>query len=268
LYGKYPAILNDEKVGVEATKLFNDANQLIDRIINGKLLKAKAVIGFFPANSVDDDVEVQTEQGLQRFHFLRQQVAKAQSQEYRCLADYVAPKESKKRDHIGMFAVTAGIGIEKLIQEFESQHDDYNSILIKAIADRFAEGLAEVMHEEVRKQHWGYAKDENISIQQLIDEDYQGIRPAPGYPACPDHTEKPLLFEVLDVEKNAGITLTESMAMYPASSVSGFYFSHAQSKYFAVGKIDKDQIDDYAKRKNMPVSEIEKWLSPNLGYGI
>ena len=266
LYGKYPAILKDEKVGVEATKLFNDANQLIDRIIKEKLLKAKAVIGFFPANSIDDDVQLQTENGLVDFHFLRQQVAKAQSQEYRCLADYIAPKDSKKQDYIGAFAVTAGIGIEKLIEEFESQHDDYNSILTKAIADRFAEGLAEVMHEEVRKQHWGYAKDENISVQQLIDEDYQGIRPAPGYPACPDHTEKPTLFKLLNVEKNIGITLTESMAMYPASSVSGFYFSHPSSKYFAVGKIDKDQVADYAKRRNALVATIERWLSPNLGY--
>ncbi|HZG00608.1 MAG TPA: methionine synthase, partial [Chitinophagales bacterium] len=266
LYGKYPEILKDEKVGVEATKLFNDANQLIDRIIKSKLLKAKAVIGFFPANSIEDDVELQTANGLVELHFLRQQVAKAINQEYRSLSDYIAPKDSGKRDYIGAFAVTAGIGIEKLIEEFESQHDDYNSILTKAIADRFAEGLAEVMHEEVRTQHWGYAKDENISIQQLIDEEYQGIRPAPGYPACPDHTEKTTLFKLLDVEKNTGIALTESMAMYPASSVSGFYFSHPQSKYFAVGKLNKDQVDDYAQRKNAAVQTMEKWLASNLGY--
>jgi len=266
LYGKYPEILKDEKVGVEATKLFNDANALIDRIIKEKALKAKAVIGFFPANAIEDDVQMQTENGLVDLHFLRQQVAKAINQEYRSLSDYIAPKETGKQDYIGAFAVTAGIGIEKLIEEFELQHDDYNSILVKAIADRFAEGLAEVMHEEVRKQHWGYAKDEHISIQQLIDEDYTGIRPAPGYPACPDHTEKTTLFNLLQVEKNTGITLTESMAMYPASSVSGWYFSHPQSKYFAVGKIDKDQVEDYAKRKNALVATMERWLSPVLGY--
>lgn len=200
------------------------------------------------------------------FHFLRQQTAKALSQEYNCLADFIAPQDSGKKDYIGCFAVTAGINIEPLVAKYDVQLDDYNSILVKALADRLAEGFAEVMHELVRKEYWGYAKDEKISIQELIDENYVGIRPAPGYPACPDHTEKRILFDLLDAENKAGIILTESMAMYPASSVSGFYFSHPQSKYFGLGKINKDQVEDYAKRKGESVEFIEKWMSPNLGY--
>lgn len=268
LYGKYPAILNDEKVGAEARKLFDDANRMLDEIIANQSLKARAVIGFFRAHSSNDDILLYDDAGkeIARFHFLRQQIAKAAGQEYYCLADYIAPKDSGKDDYIGCFAVTAGIGIEAMVQHYESHHDDYNAILVKAVADRLAEGFAEVMHEEVRKKHWGYAKDEQCTVQQLIDEEYIGIRPAPGYPACPDHTEKETLFQLIQAEKNVGISLTENYAMYPASSVSGFYFSHPQSKYFGVGKLNRDQIADYAQRKNKPVDYVEKWLSPNLGY--
>jgi 5-methyltetrahydrofolate--homocysteine methyltransferase len=297
LYGKYPAILKDEKVGEEATKLFADANKMLDEIVSKKLLKAKAVIGFYEANSIGDDVIIQQPipnpsqregnilstipfDGL-TFHFLRQQLTKATSQEYYCLADFIKPKDillndtttpspsgrvGEGHDYIGAFAVTAGINIEPLIEKYEKQHDDYNSILVKALADRLAEGLAEVMHELVRKEYWAYAKDENITIQELINENYTGIRPAPGYPACPDHTEKRTLFDLLQVENQTGIVLTENYAMYPASSVSGFYFSHPQSKYFGIGKINKDQVEDYAKRKGETVEFIEKWMAPNLGY--
>ncbi len=268
LYGKYPAILKDEKVGIEASKLFDDANNMLDEIIANKSLKARGVIAFHRANSIDDDVMLYDESGKEfsRIHFLRQQIAKATGQEYYCLADYIAPQESGKEDYLGMFAVTAGIGIEDLVAHYESQHDDYNSILVKAVADRLAEGFAEVLHEEVRKVHWGYASNEHCTVQQLIDEDYIGIRPAPGYPACPDHTEKEILFELLRAKENIGISLTESMAMYPASSVSGFYFSHPQSKYFGLGKINRDQVTEYAKRKNKSLDYVEKWLAPNLGY--
>jgi 5-methyltetrahydrofolate--homocysteine methyltransferase len=268
LYGKYPAILKDQKVGVEATKLFNDAQKLLDEIISKKLLKAKGVIGLFEANTTnEDDVKLKTLDKKEiTFHFLRQQNEKALNQQYYCLADFIEDEKNNVKDYMGCFAVTTGIGIEKLVSAFEKQHDDYNSILTKALADRLAEGFAEVMHEKVRRELWGYAKDENCTPQELIDEKYIGIRPAPGYPACPDHTEKRTIWELLDVEKNVGIKLTESCAMYPASSVSGFYFSHPQSKYFGLGKIAKDQVEDYAKRKNESIEFIEKWLSPNLGY--
>ncbi len=270
LFGKYPAIFNDEKVGKEAKSLFDDANKLLDKVIAEKALTAKGVVGFYPANAVDDDIELYEDDTrkkvLTTFHFLRQQNEKALSQKYYSLADYIAPKDSSVKDYMGFFAVTSGIGIEKTIEQFEKDHDDYNSILLKAIADRLAEGFAETLHELVRKELWGYAKDEHLTPTELAEEKYTGIRPAPGYPACPDHTEKRILFDLLQAEKQAGITLTENFAMYPASSVSGFYFSNPESKYFGVGKIAKDQVEDYAKRKNMPVAEVEKWLSPNLGY--
>lgn len=270
LYGKYPAIFNDEKVGIEAKKLFDDANKLLDEIIANKSLKASGVIGFFKASSLQDDVVLYDDSNkeITRFHFLRQQVAKALGHEYYCLADNIAPIDSGIDDYIGCFAVTAGIGIEAILRHYDAQHDDYNSILVKSIADRLAEGFAEVMHEEVRKIHWGYAKTEHCSVQQLIDEEYIGIRPAPGYPACPDHTEKSILFNLLQAEKNAGISLTDHFAMYPASSVSGLYFSHPQSKYFGVGKINRDQVEDYAKRKGETVEHIEKWLAANLSYQV
>jgi 5-methyltetrahydrofolate--homocysteine methyltransferase len=267
LAGRYPKILEDEIIGVEAKKLFVDANKMLDEVITNKLLKAKAVIGFWPANSVDDDVVLTTPSGdLHTFHFLRQQSEKAEGQSYHCLADYVAPKTSGKTDYIGGFAVTAGIGIEPIIEKYEKDHDDYHSIMIKAIADRLAEAFAEKMHELVRKEFWGYASDEQLSSTELIKEEYRGIRPAPGYPACPDHTEKRLLFDLLDAENSVNINLTENFAMYPASSVSGFYFAHPESKYFGVGKIAKDQVVEYAKRKGEDIAFVEKWLSPNLGY--
>jgi 5-methyltetrahydrofolate--homocysteine methyltransferase len=271
LKGKYPSIFEDKSVGIEAKKLFNDTNKLLDKIISENLLAANGVLGLFPANSVGiDDIEIYSDQsrtGVKRvLHTLRQQIQKSQGEANIALADFIAPRQSGVEDYIGMFAVTAGVGIEKLVEKFEKDHDDYNSIMVKAIADRLAEAFAEHLHELVRKDYWGYSSDENLSSQELIKEKYVGIRPAPGYPAQPDHTEKPIIFSLLDVEKNAGIKLTESMAMYPAASVSGLYFSHPESKYFAVGKIEKDQVLDYHKRKGMSVEETEKWLSPILNY--
>jgi len=268
LYGKYPAILKDEKVGTEASKLFDDATKMMDEIISKKLLKAKAVIGFYPANTINnDDVEIINTDGEKiNFHFLRQQNEKALSQAYYSLADFIAPKEAGKQDYLGGFAVSAGFGIEPLLEKYKKDHDDYNFIMMKGLADRLAEGFAETMHELVRKKYWGYAKDENLTNEQLIHEEYKGIRPAPGYPACPDHTEKRILFDLLQVERNTGIQLTESFAMYPASSVSGFYISHPESKYFGIGKIARDQIEDYAMRKNVTAEFAENWLAQNLSY--
>ena len=284
LVGRYPAIFDDEIVGVESKKLFIDANKMLDKVINEKLLTARGVIGFYEANAVGDDVIIKfekenskfegkvetlhatSENNEVKFNFLRQQGEKADGQPYLCLADFVAPKESGKQDYLGMFAVTAGIGIEPLVEAFEKDHDDYNSIMIKAIADRLAEAFAEKMHELVRTEYWGFAPNEQLSDDEIIREKYNSIRPAPGYPACPDHTEKRKLFDVLHAEENAGIILTESFAMYPASSVSGFYFANDASKYFAVGKIQKDQVEEYAKRKNVSIDYVEKWMAPNLGY--
>ncbi len=264
--GRYPKIFDDEIIGKEAKKLFDDANQLLDEVIEKKLLQARAVVGFWPANRVGDDIELADGSSTSRFHFLRQQSEKAEGQTYHCLADFVAPKETGITDYMGGFAVTAGIGIEKLVEQYEKDHDDYHSIMIKAIADRLAEAFAEKMHELVRKELWGYAKEENLSKENLIKEEYNGIRPAPGYPACPDHTEKRTLFDLLKAEEQAGIELTENFAMYPAASVSGFYFAHPESKYFGLGKINKDQVEEYAKRKEKDIAYIEKWLAPNLGY--
>ena len=270
LHGKYPAILTDEKVGKEATSLFADANKLLDKVIAEKLLTANGVVGLYPANAVGDDVEIYEDDTrkkvLTTFHFLRQQNEKALSQKYYSLSDFIAPQDSGIKDYMGFFAVTAGLGIEKTIEKFDKALDDYNSILLKAIADRLAEGFAETMHELVRKELWGYSKNEDFTAEELADEKYSGIRPAPGYPACPDHTEKRILFDLLDAEKNTNIILTESFAMYPASSVSGFYFSNPESKYFGIGKIAFDQVEDYAKRKGMTIEDAEKWLSPALGY--
>lgn len=270
LKGKYPSIFEDEKVGSEAKKLFDDANKLLDKIISNNLLTANAVFGLFPANSVGDDIEVYADESKQGvltvFHSLRQQSLKTEGQPNLALADFIAPKDSGLTDYIGAFAVTAGIGIEKLIEQFEKNHDDYNSIMVKALADRLAEAFAEHLHELVRKKYWGYSSDENLTNEDLIKEKYVGIRPAPGYPAQPDHTEKIILFELLNVERNAGIKLTESLAMYPAASVSGLYFANPFAKYFNVGKIDKDQVLDYHRRKGMSVEEIERWLSPILVY--
>ncbi|MDZ7764915.1 MAG: vitamin B12 dependent-methionine synthase activation domain-containing protein [Melioribacteraceae bacterium] len=270
LKGKFPKIFENAKYGEEAKKLYDDANKLLEKIITENLLQANGIFGLFPANSVDDDIEVYTDESrkglLETFHSLRQQSKKAESVPNLALSDYVAPKETNLNDYIGAFAVTTGIGIEKLIRKFEDEHDDYNSILTKALADRLAEAFAELLHAKVRKEYWGYASDEKLSNEELISENYKGIRPAPGYPAQPDHTEKINLFKLLDVENNTGISLTESLAMYPASSVSGLYFAHPEARYFNVGKLDKSQIQDYAKRKGMSVKEVEKWLSSVLNY--
>ena len=265
LKGKYPQIFENAIVGSEAKTLFKEANVMLDQIIAQSSLQANAVIGFFEAQAVQDDVEVKNN-AVNRLHFLRQQGKKGSQIPNISLADYIAPKSSEKGDYIGGFATTAGIGIEKLIADFEADHDDYNVIMVKAIADRLAEAFAELMHKKVRKEYWGYAPQEDFENAALIKEKYQGIRPAPGYPACPDHTEKKALFELLQVEENTGITLTESYAMYPASSVSGFYFSHPKARYFGLGKIGEDQLDDYANRKAMDKQEAERWLAPVLGY--
>ncbi len=263
LKGKFPNIFENPTVGEEARKLYADANRMLDQIIEDKSLQARAVVGFWPATASEDDVTLENGETL---HFLRQQGKKGSNIPNLSLADFIMPKSEGKPDYIGGFAVTAGIGIEQMIAAFEADHDDYNSILVKAVADRLAEAFAELMHERVRKEFWGYAPDENMGNDELIKEQYQGIRPAPGYPACPDHTEKETLFRLLDAENVAGIKLTESFAMYPAAAVSGWYFSHPDAKYFGLGKIYQDQVADYAKRKQMKLEEAEKWLAPNLGY--
>jgi len=270
LRGSFPKIFDDKYVGIEAKKLYDDAQELLKRIVKDKLLQANAVIGFWPANSVGDDIELYTDDTrthvLDTIYTLRQQSEKAKGEPYYALADFIAPKESGIPDYWGGFAVTTGIGCDELVAEFEADHDDYNSIMAKALADRLAEAFAEKMHELVRKDYWGYAKTEHLDTEKLIKEEYQGIRPAPGYPACPDHTEKTTLFELLKAEDNAHMHLTESLAMTPAASVSGFYFAHPQARYFGLGKISKDQIEDYAVRKNMDVETVERWLGPNLNY--
>ncbi len=292
LSGKYPKIFDNEIVGAEARKLFNDAQALLKDIIDNKLLTARAVVGFYPANSNEDDIilsdfeevireipcekhgvhthkeyrVVKKEANPTILHNLRQQGQKASHLPNLCLSDFIAPVETGEQDYIGAFAVTAGIGIESLIEKYDRDHDDYNSIMVKALADRLAEAFAELMHERTRKEFWGYSNEGNLSTEDLIAEKYDGIRPAPGYPACPDHTEKAALFALLQAEEKLGIILTESFAMYPASSVSGWYFSHPDSKYFGLGKIAKDQVVDYANRKNMSLEDTERWLAPVLNY--
>lgn len=267
LAGKYPEIFDDPVVGEQARNLFDDANNMLDKIVSEKWLKARAVFGIWPANSIGDDVEIQLEDGkTEVLHGLRQQNKKAAGTYNYCLTDFIAPKESGVQDYIGGFIATAGIGIEEHLERFHKEHDDYNSILLKALADRLAEAFTELIHEKVRKEYWGYASDEKLSNEDLISEKYKGIRPAPGYPACPDHTEKRTLFRLLDGEKNAGVELTESLAMYPAASVSGIYFAHPESRYFGLGKIQIDQVKDYAERKGMCLEEAERWLSSNLAY--
>jgi len=270
LKGRFPAIFDNEKYGEEAKKLYHDAMTMLDRIIDEKWLQANAIIGFYPASSIDEQIELyqdnSQEKVLQSFHFLRQQMKKPQGKYNQCLADSITPKDSGINDYLGAFAVTTGIGIETKLAEFEQQHDDYQSIMLKALADRLAEAFAEKMHELVRKDYWGYAKDESLNNDQLIKEKYRGIRPAPGYPACPDHTEKASLWKLLDVKAQTGIELTDSYAMMPAAAVSGFYFSHPQASYFGTGKIHKDQLADYAQRKGYTIEEMERWLSPVLSY--
>ncbi|KRA20632.1 MULTISPECIES: methionine synthase [unclassified Lysobacter] len=265
LAGRYPAILTDEVVGAQASELYRDARAMLKRIVEEKWIGAKAVFGLWPANSVGDDVVLGDEAGTV-LHFLRQQADKPVDRPDFCLADFIAPKDSGRQDWIGGFAVTAGLGIEPHVARFEADHDDYNAIMLKALADRFAEALAERLHERVRKEFWGYADDETLSNDALIDEGYRGIRPAPGYPACPEHSEKATLFRLLDAENKAGLQLTESYAMYPAAAVSGYYFSHPGSQYFVVGRVNKEQVEDYARRKGVSVIQAERWLASNLDY--
>ena len=267
LFGKYPAILTDEIVGEQASSLFEDAQKMLQKIVSEKWLDAKGIIGVFPANTVnDDDIQVYDENGkeIAKFLTLRQQSQKTVGAPNIALSDFVAPKDNEKQDYIGCFCVTTGFGVDEKASQFEKELDDYNSIMIKALADRFAEAFAEYLHLKVRKEIWGYASNENLSNQDLIAEEYKGIRPAPGYPACPDHLEKPTIFKLLNVEKEIGVTLTESMAMWPASSVSGYYFANLESKYFGLGKIKEDQVIDYAKRRGISTEMATKWLSPNI----
>ena len=292
LAGRYPAILSDEIVGAQASELYRDARKMLKQLVEEKWIRAKAVFGLWPANSVGDDVEVDLrDSGLgtrdpqsvaspaprhvesrvpgpesRTLHFLRQQADKPADRPDFCLADFIAPKDSGRQDWIGAFAVTAGLGIEPHVARFEADHDDYNAIMLKALADRFAEALAECLHQRVRKEFWGYASDEALDNEALIDEGYRGIRPAPGYPACPEHSEKASLFEMLDAPRHTGLELTESFAMYPAAAVSGYYFSHPGSQYFVVGRVNKEQVEDYARRKGASLAQAERWLASNLDY--
>jgi 5-methyltetrahydrofolate--homocysteine methyltransferase len=266
LAGKYPAILSDEIVGSQATELYRDARAMLDKIVGEKWLTARAVFGLWPANAVGDDVRVRTGTGDTTLHFLRQQVDKPADRPDFCLADFIAPEDSGRQDWIGAFAVTAGIGIDAHVARFEAAHDDYNAILLKALADRLAEALAERLHQHVRTDYWGYANDETLDNEALIAEQYRGIRPAPGYPACPEHSEKQTLFALLDATGHTGMTLTESFAMLPTAAVSGYYFSHPRSQYFVVGRLSREQVTDYARRKGVDLVQAERWLASNLDY--
>ncbi|MDP9042256.1 MAG: methionine synthase, partial [Bacteroidota bacterium] len=269
MHGKFPQLLTDHVTGEAATRLFNDAKALLKKIIDEQWLNPRAVIGIWPANAIDDDTVAISANGneIVKLEFLRQQSKKASGQSNTSLADFIAPADSGKTDYMGAFSVTIE-GIEEHINRFTAELDDYNKIILQALADRLAEALAEMMHKKVRTEYWGYEKSENLTNEQLIKEEYTGIRPAPGYPACPDHTEKYKLFHLLGGEKTTGITLTESLAMYPASSVSGWYFANPESKYFGIGKISKDQVEDYAGRKNMETADVERWLRPVLDYDV
>jgi len=268
LQGKYPAIFEDEKIGTEAKKLYDDANRLLNEIVTRKLIRANGVAAFFPAARDGDDIVLYSDESRQTsigvFHGLRQQTEKRSGEPNRCLSDYIATTA----DYIGGFAVTAGEGAQELAASYEKKGDDYNSILVKALADRLAEAFAEKLHELVRKEMWGYSPEESLTSAELVREQYRGIRPAPGYPSQPDHTEKETLFKLLEASKHTGIKLTESLAMFPAASVCGLYFSHPAAEYFNLGKITKEQAEDYARRKGRPTEEIEKWLSPSLNYDI
>jgi 5-methyltetrahydrofolate--homocysteine methyltransferase len=270
LTGRFPAILSDPKVGEAARSLYDDARKMLDRIIKEKWFSARATIGFWPANAEGDDIAVYADETrtkkIATLHTLRQQLEKREGRYNAALSDFIAPVSSGVPDYIGGFVVTAGIGEDVVADRFKNANDDYSSILCKALADRLAEAFAERMHARVRREFWGYAPDEILSAEELILEKYQGIRPAPGYPAQPDHTEKKTLFALLDAENNSGVKLTESFAMWPGSSVSGLYFSSAESFYFGVGKIERDQVEDYAARKDMSVAETERWLAPVLNY--
>ncbi|MDV4115460.1 methionine synthase [Elizabethkingia anophelis] len=266
LHGRYPDILKDEVVGVQATELFHDAQKILKKLIENKSLTAKAIFGLFPANAVEDDIFLQNEQGedIGKFITLRQQAKKSEGKEYLALADFIAPRETGIQDYVGCFCVTAGFGADEAAAKYNEENDDYNSIMVKALADRFAEAYAEFLHYKIRKEYWGYASDENLDNEQMIKEEYKGTRPAPGYPACPDHLEKNMIWNVLKVEENIGVKLTESLAMWPAASVSGYYFAHPMSKYFGLGKIKEDQLRDYTEHKGIDYDLAKKWLSPNL----
>jgi 5-methyltetrahydrofolate--homocysteine methyltransferase len=270
LSGRFPAILDDPKVGEVARSLYDDARKMLDLIIKEKWFTARATIGFWPANAVGDDIAVYADETrkekIATLHTLRQQLEKREGRFNAALSDFIAPSASGVPDYVGGFVVTAGIGEDAVADRFKNANDDYSSILCKALADRLAEAFAERMHQRVRKEFWGYAPDEALPPCELILEKYQGIRPAPGYPAQPDHTEKKTLFKLLDAETNSGVTLTESFAMWPGSSVSGLYLSNPESFYFGVGKIERDQVEDYAARKGMTVAEVERWLAPILNY--
>jgi 5-methyltetrahydrofolate--homocysteine methyltransferase len=270
LAGSWPTILDDPVVGEQARQLLADAQALLDRIVRERLLRARAVVGLYPANAVCDDVELYADDTRREviavLRGLRQQFEKPPGRPNQCLADFVAPRDSGLRDYVGAFAVTAGHGLDALVAAFEQGHDDYNAIMAKALADRLAEALAERMHERVRREIWGYAPDEALDNAARVAERYRGIRPAPGYPACPEHTEKRTLFALLDAEAAAGMTLTESCAMLPTASVSGWYLAHPEARYFGLGRIGRDQVEDYARRKGMTVPEAERWLAPNLAY--
>jgi 5-methyltetrahydrofolate--homocysteine methyltransferase len=269
LKGVYPRILEHEKYGEQARQIFKEGNALLDQIIEKKLIRARGVYGFFPANAVGDDVELFTDASrtskLTRLCFLRQQTLKDKGEPNRSLSDFIAPVETGLADHIGGFAVTSGVGLKELVEKYQAEHDDYNAFMAEALAVRLAEAFAECLHQRVRRE-CGFGRSEQLSHAELIAEKYRGIRPAAGYPACPDHTEKGTLWQLLDAETKAGITLTESYAMWPGSSVSGLYFAHPEAQYFSLGKISKDQVTDYSERKGMSVTEVERWLGPNLGY--
>ncbi len=269
LKGTYPKILDHKEYGKQAKSILNDAKTLLDQIGKEKRFRPRAVLGFWPANSSGDDIEIYKDNSrteiVSTFHTLRQQRDKGENETYLALSDYVAPKETGIEDYIGGFVVTSGEEVEEFSDSFKEKHDDYSAIMVQALGDRIAEALAEMMHKKAR-DIWGYGKDENLSPEDIIKEKYRGIRPAPGYPACPDHTEKAILWQILDVDKNIGVSLTENYAIYPPSSVAGLYFCHPESKYFHVGLLARDQIQEYAERKGMSVSDVEKWLRPNLGY--
>ena len=265
LHGRYPDIFHDKVVGKQAKELFEDAQALLKHIVDSKLLEARAVFGLFKANQIDtDDIEVWGTDETFVFRTLRQQSKKAKGKPNLALADFIAPKSSGIQDYIGCFCVSAGFGTKELADAYQNAQDDYNSIMVKALADRLAEAFAEYLHKEVRLNHWGYASDEKLSNEALIKEAYKGIRPAPGYPACPDHLEKETIWELLDVSENIGVQLTDSLAMWPAASVSGYYFAHQEARYFGLGKIKEDQVRDFAERKNISLEKAIKWLQPNL----
>jgi 5-methyltetrahydrofolate--homocysteine methyltransferase len=266
LHGRFPAILEDEVVGAQASQLYADARAMLRQIIRDQSLTARAVFGLFPANTVgEDDIELRAGEGhIAKFLTLRQQSRKRDGVPNLALADFIAPKDSGISDFMGCFCVTAGIGADELAESYRQHLDDYRSIMVKALADRLAEAAAEYLHREVRVRYWGYAPGESLDNQSLIEEAYTGIRPAPGYPACPDHLEKNAIWEVLGVKQAIGVELTESLAMWPAASVSGYYFAHPRARYFGLGKITRDQVEDYARRRGIPVEEAERWLSPNL----